>query len=52
VAQGEGNLRFVLVRPWEKGEAAKPARTVEVSIEVRPAQTSDSEVDESEKLAR
>ena len=52
VAQGEGNLRFVLVRPWEKGEAAMPARTVEVSIEVRPVQTSDSEVDESEKLAR
>jgi len=52
VAQGEGSLRFVLVRPWEKGEAAKPARTVEVSVEVRPAQNSPAEVDEPEKLAR
>jgi predicted secreted protein len=52
VAQGEGNLRFVLVRPWEKGEAAKPARTVEVSIEVRPADSSSSEAGEPEKPAR
>ena len=52
VAQGEGNLRFVLVRPWEKGEAAKPARIVEVSVEVRPVQAAGADEDEPEKRAR
>lgn len=52
IAQGEGSLRFVLVRPWEKGEAAKPAATVEVSVDVRPVPRPGMDEDEPEKLAR
>ena len=36
VAQGEARMRFVLVRPWEKGADARPARTLDVSVEVKP----------------
>ena len=36
VAQGEARMRFLLVRPWEKGTEAKAARTLEVSVEVKP----------------
>ena len=36
VAQGEARMQFLLIRPWEKGTAAKPARTLEVSVEVKP----------------
>ena len=37
VAQGEARLRFVLARPWEKGADARPARTVDVEVEIQPA---------------
>ncbi|MFM8640316.1 MAG: protease inhibitor I42 family protein [Planctomycetota bacterium] len=38
IAQGEAKLRFELARPWEKDGGVKPARTAEVTVEVRPRQ--------------
>ena len=36
IAQGKALLRFELARPWENDGRVKPARTVEVTVEVRP----------------
>ena len=36
IAQGSATLRFELSRPWEKDASARPARTVEVTVDVRP----------------
>lgn len=38
IAQGEAKLRFELTRPWEKDGGGKPARTVELTVVVRPRQ--------------
>lgn len=35
VAQGEAQLRFALVRPWENDAKVPPAREVEVTVKVR-----------------
>jgi predicted secreted protein len=37
IAQGDATLRFELARPWERDKGQAAARTVDVSIEVRPA---------------
>lgn len=36
IAQGTASLRFELARPWENDGRVAPARTVEVTVEVRP----------------
>jgi predicted secreted protein len=43
IAQGEATLRFELARPWERGKGEPPARTVDVSVEVRPARERSDE---------
>ena len=43
VAQGEATLRFELARPWEREKGEPPARTVDVSVEVRPARERSDE---------
>ena len=42
VAQGGAHMRFVLARPWEKGPESRPARTVDVDIEVDPARAASA----------
>jgi predicted secreted protein len=43
VAQGDATLRFELARPWEREKGEPPARTVDVSVEVRPARERNDE---------